>query len=103
MQSIAKVLFSFSLKEQADRSEREHAFLQYMDRTRPLDGIDKKIGIVSLNWSTTDETDHNTREDDRRFFSIHRLFELESSSTIWDVEHAVRQSDSKKPFIDPSV
>lgn len=37
---IAKVLLLFSLNGQADHSERIYAFLQYIDCTGPLGGID---------------------------------------------------------------
>lgn len=37
---ISKVLLFFSLNGQVDRSERQYAFLHYMDRTRRLGGID---------------------------------------------------------------
>lgn len=44
----AEVLFLFSYKGQADLSEREYAFLQYIACTRPLDGNDKEQGFVCL-------------------------------------------------------
>lgn len=41
---IAKILLSFSIKEQADRSEKKFAFFQYMNCTRALVGIEKELG-----------------------------------------------------------
>lgn len=46
---IAGVQLLFSLKWQADRSEREYMFLRYFDHTRPIEGIDKGIACVCLS------------------------------------------------------
>lgn len=45
---IAKTLLLFLLKKEADCSEGENAFLQYIDCSRRLDGFDKDLGCVSL-------------------------------------------------------
>lgn len=45
---IAKVLLVITLKGLADRSEIGYAFLQFMDCTRPLNGIDNGPGCMCL-------------------------------------------------------
>lgn len=51
---------------QAESSEKEYAFLQYIDCTRPLDIIVKESCGVIPRWSTTDKTDHTIMEYDIR-------------------------------------
>lgn len=50
------------LNEHADLLKGEYAFLQYMDRTTPQDGIDNELGCMSLWWSTIDKIDYSTWE-----------------------------------------
>lgn len=95
---IAKVVLLFSSKGQADRSERKYAFLQYMECTEPLDGIDKELGCVCLRWSTTDEIYHTISEDENREFAVGEWFGLEPLSAIREVVHVVRKNYSVKPF-----
>lgn len=51
---MAKVLLLFSLAGQADLLERQCAFLQYKNCTRPLEGMDNEMGFVCLKQNTTD-------------------------------------------------
>lgn len=39
-------------------------FLQLVDCTRLLDGIEKKLGCLNLRWSTTDQIDHSMSGED---------------------------------------
>lgn len=45
---IANVILLLSLKRQAECSEKEYTFLQYMDCTKRLDGMDEELGCVCL-------------------------------------------------------
>lgn len=99
----AKVLLLVSLNTQADRSERECAFLQYMDYTRPLDGINKEIGSVCNRWSTPSDIHYNMRENDKARFSVGKWFWLESSSTKRGDVNSVSCKYSVQPFCNHTV
>lgn len=73
---MLNILQLFSLRREADHSERENAFLQYKNCTRLLDGIEKELGYLRLRLSTTNEVDHSMREDNCREFSFNMSFGL---------------------------
>lgn len=91
---IPKVPSTLSSRNQAGLSDWEYAFLQYLDCTRSLDEIDKKLGYVCLTWSTTEELVYSMREGDNREFFVVKRFRLERESTIRGVEHVVRSKYS---------
>lgn len=95
---IAKVLRLFSLKERADRLEREYACLQQMSCTRPLDGIDKELGLVCFRVSTAKEITDNMREDDHEKISVGEQFRLVPLSIIRGIFHVVRSRYSVETF-----
>lgn len=59
---IATALLWFSLKRQADRSEKKFALLQSIDCSRALDVIDKELGCMCLKWSTADRIDQSNEK-----------------------------------------
>lgn len=85
----AKLIPSFSLIGQADRSEREYASLQYMARTGTLDGIVKELGYVCPRQSTKGEINHSIGEDDNQEFPVGEWFGLEPLNTIRGVVYVV--------------
>lgn len=95
---IVKVLLLLPLKGHADRLERKKAFLQHMDRTRLLDGVEKEHGCTCFRWSTTSEIDHTMGEGDNKVFFVGEWIGLELMSTMRDVVHVDRRIYSLKPF-----
>lgn len=99
---IANVLLLLNLKEQADFTERECVFLQYMECTRWLDDAERELRCVCVRWSTTEDIHRRFTGGDSMGESTKTTFSdwfgLKPLSIIRVAVHVVRRNYGVKPF-----
>lgn len=54
---VAKVLLLLRLGQSGGGAVREYAFVQYMEVTKPVSGVDEALGCVCVRWATDEGED----------------------------------------------
>ena len=101
---VAHVLLLFYLQLPRDKEPRQYAFVQYMEVTKPLNGVDEALDCVCLRWSTDDEIDRTIDIPNQLNVShieTAEWYDLLPFSSIIGTVQVLRSNIPIAPFSDP--